>query len=365
MNRLFRVIRFFLFALLLIFLTKKAEAVPYFAIMADTQCSHCHVNPTGGGMRILHGVGLTSEFTMKKGSRLFDQNFNGQLGPYVGIGGDLRVRHLSTIESPRTNNFTIPWGSLYLRADPMKYFTFYADTDLANLANREIYGMIHNGMISDHDLPTKLWLKAGRINLPYGLRLPDDTSFIRSDLGFTFAAQDLGIEAGAEPGPFRLALAMTNGVGGGGGDDNGKKAVTWFSEWHRKGLRAGGSFFYNDALLNRTLSGGIHTGIHLWKFALLGEFDLQRVRTNLTNLSRTVFAGYGEIDYELTRGLFLKGIYDGIDDNVAGSGLHHRIGGGFEIFPIPFLDLELLYRMRVGDGSLGDDQIMGMFHAFF
>ncbi|MBI2083059.1 MAG: hypothetical protein HYT76_05775 [Deltaproteobacteria bacterium] len=365
MNRITRGGELLLFFIALTFSIKNAEAVPYFAVIANTQCSHCHINPTGGGMRSSHGVGLYSEFALKKTAHLFDNKFKGQINPYIGIGGDIRLQHLSTIETPRANNITIPWGALYLRADPIKYFTFYTDTDLANLTSREIYGMIHNGMISDHDIPTKLWLKAGRINLPYGLRLPDDSSFIRSDLGFTFAGQDLGVEVGAEPGPFRLALAVTNGVGGGAGDDNGKKAFTWFSEWHRKIFRAGGSFFYNDSLVSRTLSGGIHSALHLWKFAILGEIDLQRVRTNVVNLSRTVYVGYGEIDYELTQGLFLKGAYDAIDDNLRGSGLHHRVSGGLEIFPIPFLEVDLLYRMRLGNGALGDDQIMGIFHAFF
>jgi hypothetical protein len=73
------------------------------------------------------------------------------------------------------------------------------------LDSREIFGLVH-------ELPYNLWVKFGRINLPYGLRVPDDSSFIRSNLGFTFGSQDLGIELGAEPGrsaspsPIRTAF---------------------------------------------------------------------------------------------------------------------------------------------------------------
>ncbi|MBI2982031.1 MAG: hypothetical protein HYY44_07060 [Deltaproteobacteria bacterium] len=354
-----------LLLIVLFFSPRIALAVPTFAVMGETQCSHCHVNPTGGGMRSEHGVKLYSEFSLRKTRHLFNKEFKGQVNRFIGIGGDIRLRHLSTIESPRSNSFTIPWGSLYVRADPIKNLTFYVDTDLANLASREIYGMVHNDIFSDHEPSTKLWIKGGRLNLPYGLRLPDDSSFIRSDLGLTFASQDLGFEVGAEPGPFTLALALTNGVAGGAGDDNGKKAVSWFSEWRREIFRVGSSFFSNDSFATRTLSGGVHTGLHLGEFTLLGEFDLQRVRTNALGISRNVFVGYAEIDRELIRGLFVKGAYDAIDDSLAGSGLHHRISGGVELFPIPYIEVDLLYRMRIGSGTLGSDQIWGMFHAFF
>ncbi|MBI2067304.1 MAG: hypothetical protein HYT77_04755 [Deltaproteobacteria bacterium] len=344
--------------LLPLLVSQTAHATPHFAVYANTSCSHCHVNPTGGGMRSSHGVNLYSEFSLKKSSPLFPPEFKGRVGQYFGIGGDVRLQNLSTIESPTNNSFTILWGSLYLAADPHKHLTIYTDTDLANTTSREAYGMVHH-------LPGNSWFKFGRLNQPYGLRVPDPTSFIRSDLGFTFANQDLGVEIGAEPGPLTLALALTNGVGGGAGDDNQAKAITWFSEWRKSILRFGGSVHFNDAQTTRLLTGGAHSGLHLGKVALLGEVDRAEVRNKTNDTDRTITLGYGEINYAPIQGLYCRGIYDVEDDNLAPSGLHHRIGGGVEFFPIPFMEVNLLYRMQIGNGTLGDDQIVGQLHGFF
>ncbi len=333
-----------------------AWAVPYLALYGKTSCSHCHLNPTGGGMRNRHGVGLYSEFSIKKHREL--ARFKGEVGDFLKIGGDLRLQEFATIESPRSNSFTIPWATLYLAADPINHLTLYTDTDLANTTSREAYGLLHN-------LPSHFWFKFGRLNIPYGLRLPDDTTFIRSDLGLTFRGQDLGIEAGLEPGPFTFALAVTNGVLGGAADDNDLKAASFFSEGRTDHARLGLSFLYNSALNTRTTAGGSHIGFLWGRWTLQGEFDLQQVRDKVQDTERTALIGYGEIVLNMIDGLYVKGVYDGTDGKIAGSGVHHRIGGGFDFFPIPHLETTLLYRIRIGSGTLSDDQIMGQIHAFF
>lgn len=309
-------------------------------------------------MRNDHAAKLYKLFSLKATEHLIDNDFKGRITPYLAVGADLRLHNLSTTQRPRANAFTVREGNLYVAIDPMKHLTLYIDTDLANLVNREAVGLIH-------DLPAGLWVKFGRLNLPYGLRLADDSAFIRNDLGFSFAAQDIGIELGLEPGPFTLAAGFTNGVGGGATDDNNAKAVSWFSEWRSRLFRLGGSFHYNNAATVRMVTGGGHLGFHVGPFALLGEFDLQRVRNKVAGTDRTVYASYAEANYRLIQGLTLRGIYDGIDDQLAGAGLHHRISVGMELFPIPFLETNLLYRMRIGSGNLDDDQVLLVLHGFF
>jgi hypothetical protein len=337
---------------------RAAYAVPYFAVYSGASCSHCHVNPTGAGMRNEHGINLLSEFSLTATRHLFQQEFKGQLTKYFAFGGDVRLRHLATVESPQSNSFSVPQGSLYVRADPISHFSVYTDTDVANLVSREVYGFVHK-------LPANLWIKFGRFNLPYGLRTDDDSSFIRNDLGFSFSAQDIGVEIGLEPGPFQAALAYTNGVPGGNVDDNEDKAVTASAAWVSKHARVGGSFQWNNRATTRTLMGGGHAGFTVWKFAVLGEVDVQKVEDKVTGGERTVLAGYGEADYQVIPGLYLRAIYDVIDDKLATGGLHHRIGAGFELFPIPYLKVAAIYRIRIGRSTLGDDQIFTVFHGFF
>jgi hypothetical protein len=345
-------------ASLLVFCPKPSRAVPYFAVMEGAKCSLCHVSLTGAGMRKEHGIGYYKELSLEATKDLFDDEFKGQLTKYFAVGGDFRFRHLANVQSPTSNSFSVPQGSLYVRAMPIKHFTLYADTDVANLDSREIFGLIH-------ELPYNLWVKFGRINLPYGLRVPDDSSFIRSDLGFTFGSQDLGVELGAEPGPFTFAVAYSNGVPGGSVDDNEQKAVTSSGAWITRYFRLGGSFQWNDQSANRFLTGGGFVGVHFWRVAVLGEFDVQNIHDKATGAERTAKVGYGEADVRIIPGLVFKGTYDATDDELAGSGFHQRIGAGFEIYPLPYLEVSTIYRLRIGDGALGQDQIFTQVHGYY
>lgn len=343
-----------------LFSPKIARAVPYFAVMEGAKCSACHVSPTGAGMRRENGVRYFRRLPFEATQSLSNQDYKGKLNDFFALGGDLRVRHLATVQAPGPGNtFQIPQGSLYVRVDPFRHFSLYSDTDLANVSAREAYGLIH-------ELWQGLWIKFGRFNLPYGLRIPDDSSFIRSDLGFGFGAQDIGLEAGLEPGPISIALAVTNGTPGAGTDDNQNKAITSNAVWLMTDFfRLGGSFQWNDRLTSRSVTGGGYAGVHFWRIALLGEVDLQNLRDKSTGTERTVVAGLGEVDWRMVPGLVFKGTYDVVDDKLAGSGLHHRIGTGLEIYPIPHLEISLLYRTRIGPGLLGADQTFVLLHGFF
>jgi hypothetical protein len=71
------------------------------------------------------------------------------------------------------------------------------------------------------DLPGGFYAKFGRFTLPYGLRIPDDTSFIRGSLGFAFSLPDDGVEVGVNHGPWFFNTSLTNGTFA-GNDQNDK-----------------------------------------------------------------------------------------------------------------------------------------------
>lgn len=340
------------------FYPRESSAVPYFAVFEGAKCSLCHVSMTGAGMRKEHGIGYYKKLSLEATKDLYDDEFRGKLGKFFAVGGDLRFRHLADIQSPTAHSFGVPQGSFYVRAEPISRFTLYTDVDIANVINREAFGLIH-------ELPYNLWIKFGRFNVPYGLRIPDDTSFIRNDLGFNFGGQDIGLEFGIEPGPFSFALAFTNGVPGGRVDDNENKTLTSSAAWVTRYFRVGGSVQWSDQAVNRLITGGGHFGATYWNLALLGEFDVQSLRNKAAATDRTVLAGYGELDWRIIPGLVFKGTYDITDDDIAGSGLHHRLGAGFEVYPLPNLEVSVTYRARIGTGALGQDQIFTQIHGFY
>lgn len=335
-------------------------AVPRYAVEEGVGCVSCHTNMTGAGKRNdTGGAFFTEDLVLEFAKKLAPKDINGRLHKYFAVGTDIRLQNTTTFGSPKQNNFTLPQASLYVEFNPVKYLTGYVDYDLANTVNREAFALVH-------ELPHGLYLKFGRINLPYGLRIDDDTSPIRTNFNMTFSNQDLGGEVGIAPGPFEFAAAISNGVPGGVGDENLAKAVTTSATWIGEYGRVGASFQWNKRTTNRLLSAGMHGGLKLWKFTWLGEVDTQQIHS-LTGAGNTwLVAGYSELNWKLLQGLYVKTVYDYLDPDLrAPDNLQHRLGLGFDLYPLPFSHVSLLYRINQGLGVLGDDQLLAQFHLFF
>lgn len=314
----------------------------------------CHVSPTGAGKR--NGIGGTifeRDLSLQKTRNWLPEEFSGNISSFFSVGSEIRTQNRTNLGTSNSNTTMIPQGSLYFEARGGKHITLYVDQDLANTRNREAYGMIHN-------LPLDGYIRAGRMNLPYGLRIADDTSFIRTNLNLTFAQQDIGLESGFFPKPFEMNLAISNGAPGSPTDENDAKALTTSASWVGEYGRAGLSFQWNRRLNNQFTTGGLHTGWHFWRLIWLGEIDLQQSNGN------NLLAGYSELNWQVVEGLYLKTIYDFLDpDYKTPNNLQHRLGGGVDFYPVPLTKLMLLYRNGIGQGAAGDDQILAELHFFF
>ena len=335
-------------------------ALPRYAIQEGVSCSSCHVNPTGAGKRNDQGgFFFTQDLSLAKNKNLSPKEVQGRLSPFAAIGADLRMHDTTTFGNPKTNNFNIPQGSFYAELDAGKYVTGYLDQDFVNTVSREAFVLLH-------DLPTGMYVKAGKMNLPFGLRLDDDTSFIRTNLNMTYANQDVGAEFGIAPGPFEGAIAISNGNPGTNGDENLAKAVTTDWEWTAKNGRLGTSFQWNRRSKIRLLQGGVHGGFKVGPVIWLGEIDLQQSHVLATRANTSLLAGYGEIDWQVLQGLYLKSVYDYLDpDTNIAHNSQYRVGLGFDLYPLPHTQFSLLYRINVGAGGAGDDQFLAKIHFFF
>lgn len=350
----------FISFLFLFFFSPPLQALPRYAIEEGVSCSSCHTNMTGGGKRNdTGGYDKMREVVLALTQKLAPEKIDGRLNSFLAVGADLRTQNTTTFSQPATNAFSVPQGSLYLEFNGGKHLTGYVDYDFANTFNREAFGMVH-------DLPLSLYIKAGRIQLPYGLRIADDSSPIRTNFNVTFANPDIGGEIGMAPGPFEFTAALSNGVPGGVADENLAKAVTVSAVWIGEKGRVGASFQWNKRDANRLTSAGMHGGFKLGKLVGLGEIDLQQIHSRTGGGNTLLVAGYGELDYKIIQGFYAKGIYDYLDpDWEAADNLQHRIGLGFDFYPLPFSQLSLLYRVNIGTGAVGDDQLEALFHFFF
>lgn len=339
-----------------------SKALPRYAIFEGVSCSSCHTNPTGGGKRNdTGGQFFMRDLSLASTRHLAPKEASGRLTSFVAVGTDLRVHNTTAFSTPRTNTFTVPQASLYAEFNAGQHITGYLDQDFAN-TNRELFLMVHDNS------PPRFYAKIGHMNLPYGLRLADDTSFIRSNFNMTYANQDIGVEIGAAPGPFEFLASVSNGVPGGPAvaDENAAKAITSQINWIGEHGRIGTSFQFNRRSATRLLMGGLHGGFKWWRTVWLGEIDLQQNHSRTGGGNTIVLAGYSELNWLIIDGLYAKTIYDILDpDYRVANNLSHRLGFGVDLFPLPFSQVSLLYRFNIGSGAASDDAVMVEAHFFF
>lgn len=380
-------------------LASQAVAEPYLAIREGYKCSACHVNMTGGGKR--------TEFVSAHARQLLHypdffpslskpvDSFNGELvSPYVAIGADLRTSVTATFQEKgnngRVDNNTAFRGRLeevevdvnegvgYLEVRPIPdVLTFYIDQSFApSTTTREVWGMLR--------LPWDIYLKGGKMFLPYGLQLQDDNAFIRGGrngsvtTGFSFDEQQPAFEVGWEPGPVAAAFAVSNGTSS---DKDVQVTGTVYSLFTGvpvvRSVLLGGSFSHVAPPGAETWVWGFFTGFNLGRFTYLGEVDFREDKDKndaepSTDEFRGRFIHYSEGNYLLLNWLNLKVAFDYADDDgdlrQRNDDSENRVSVGLEPFWNKFLQTRFFYRVSNGiesNPSHNQDLWILEVHMFF
>jgi hypothetical protein len=375
-----------------------AMAEPYLAVLHGYKCNQCHTNPTGGGMRNRFGsiysqVELPANTVSADGLRRFlglvggpaasdaapeSTFFSGYVTNFLGVGGDFRFTSATVIqprEDTSSTSFEVSEGNLYGNFELLAgVLSFYLDEKVApgGASSQEAYGLVRG--------PLDSYLKLGRMNLPFGLRIEDDAAFIRELTGFNFGVQDVGLELGLEPGPLSVNVAVSNGTGG-TGDDNTDKQYTAMAAYVERYWRLGAQATYNNAAsAKRTIVGGFaavnlaplsFSVVDLGKVSVLAEVDY--MEDELEELpgapvDRQLITYLG-VNYQLVKGLNLKFTYDYADPDTSQSDDSFiRVGGGAEYTVTQFVQLRGCYYFRDDtEDSPRDDESTILFevHVFF
>ncbi len=367
-------------ALLLALVATHAAAEPYLAVRSGAKCSDCHTNLDGGGKRtafahihahdILHDLRI---LPLPKGV----ESFNGEINPYVSIGGDLRVRSTSTFDSAIDSEGRVPMNRAfrshfaseeldvqealgYIQVDLWPdVLSLYGDFNAAGggVTARETFALLK--------LPWDTFVKGGRFFPPFGLRIYEDAAYIRTDTGFTFQNPDEGIEFGAMPGPFYIAASVTNGAGGDRDVLTSLNAYGMFEDVPVvRNVLVGASVARQS---NKRTVSAFYAGANLWKFTYLGEFDVYDDRTVLPpDTGRDHFASYAEVNLLLFDWLNLRGTFDFL--RVSGNRNTTRYTIGTEPFIDRFFQPRLYYVINNGPGNepqLNTTAIVFELHFFF
>ena len=304
-----------------------AQAEPYLAIQEGYKCSQCHVNMTGGGKRndfanIYVQTRLANRFfdwrKIGKDSEEYDEDnpvrtdskssfFSGRLNDYIAIGADFRWlwERTETPGESSENVFNQRKQNIYLQIDLIpEHVQFY--TTLAGGGDaQEIFGLIKGQVMNE-----PYYVKVGQFFLPYGLRLQDDTAFVRAVTGFTYGTTDVGVEVGFEPGPWAFHLAVSNGTGS-SQETNNDKRITASAAYVSKYFRLGGSYSTNEDTDGvETDIYGLHAGAQFGRVGLLAAGDV----VDDSTVEQRV--GIAEINFLVVRGHNVKFSYEWHDPNV-------------------------------------------------
>ena len=325
-------------------LVPPASAEPYLAVYKGMQCSGCHTHPAGGGKR--NALGNAFAQTEMPAKRIGEGDiWTGQLVSWLGVGGNLRAeyRYIDTPNQEEISRFDVVRGTLYVEATVIpERLSVYFDQQVApgGSLNREAYVTLKS--------QSGEWsLTAGQFFLPYGLRLQDDSAFVRQATGINFNNPDRGVQAAFETGAWSTVLSLTNGSGGASENDTGKQ-VSLVTNYVRSRWRAGLSFNLNDSDAGDRQMQNVFFGLRTGPIAWLAEVDWINDEIPASD-DRDSLAGLIEGNWLFRSGHNLKVTYDYLDpDRDLDEDHQVRYSVLWEYSPMQFLQSRV--GVRVYDG---------------
>lgn len=340
-----------------------AQAEPYLAAQMGLKCAQCHVNPTGGGMRSVFGNTFAQTTLAEKRIGSDEDLWTGQVMKFLSVGGNARANYNweDVPHQTGTNDFDLEEARAYLDFGVIpNRLSIYIDQRFApgNATNMEAnvrYWIKENS----------LYVKAGRMYLPFGYRFEDDNAFVRQLSGINMQAPDEGVEVGLESGSWTAQVAISNGGGGGNEVDAGKE-ITTRAEFVQSSWRAGASLLYNDTDFGSRTGVGGFGAVRLGPVVLLGEvdwFDDESIGDG------KLMATLTEADWKLRQGHNLKLTYEWFEPNDdIDEDEQTRTSLLYEWSPIQFIQLRA--GVRIYDGIPQNDnqnrkQAFIQLHGFF
>jgi len=336
-----------LFAVVTFIACDLATALPKFSSRTGWKCQACHVNASGGGMRLVGGVKYgREELPVTTWSEEFAlDEFSTTLSNFVSIGADFRTLFFYLEDATEDKNaFFQMQGDVYMNFRLAKKVNIYLDKGL--YSGFEIFGQANV-------LPANGFVKVGKFVPNYGTRIDDHRTYIREFTGFSLETGSpyyTGAEVAVSPGPATVTGGIYNSSEGRGtGIDKNKaflgRAEAIFEVAEETHLGLGANILYKDVQGGKTSFLGGFGAFSYENFTLLGEVDL--IKNDISGVRTDGLIMYGEMDYMVFQGFDLKFIYDFYDLDIDfQTGAFARYSFGFEFFPISGVEVRPLYRIN-------------------
>jgi hypothetical protein len=321
-----------------------ARAEPYLAVQQGYKCASCHVSPTGGGLRNDFGVVFSQNVLPARGLPGDLPPWTGKIGDFVRLGGDLREAWTRT-DVPDLDvqeGWELSEVRVYGAVEPIKdRLLLVLDESLApgNAQVREAYVRYAD--------PERGWYaRGGRFYVPFGWRLEDDSSFVRSVSGINMTTPDDGLEVGLETASWSMQLAVTNGAGNAGSGSGSQ--VVGQAAWVKPRGRLGVAASYTDSDAGSREMAALFAGLRTGPVAWLGEVDFIR-DDGFPEGTREFYVAFAEADWAWRKGHNVKLTAEFYDpDRDVDEDEKTRWSAVYEYTPLPFVQLRAGYRSYDG-----------------
>ena len=296
-----------IFLYFILFFQVSAHAEPYLAARTGHRCMACHVSPTGGGMRTdfgqIYGQSLAAD-------KQLQTPFSSRVSDNIRLGANFRGGLLAsdTNNESSQNSFQIKRANIYIHAQLIDNLSFYIDQQLAP-ANEN-----RTAWIKYQSADSEKYVRAGQFYLPYGLRLEDDSAFIRQVTGINFATADNGIEYGWEKNNWSTQFSITNGTAG-AAENNPDKQISLRLVYIKPDWRLGTSFNHNESTDIRREMSNIFAMLNYLDIEWLFEIDQIK---DISDITSERFVSFFELNKEIIKGhnIKLSFEYDDPDTNI-------------------------------------------------
>ncbi len=286
-----------------------AQAFPEMIRLGYVNCTACHVSPNGGRLLTDYGRSISSEALSTWGApkeELPGHGFLSEPPAWLKVGGDVRW-----IQTYVDNAQATATSAFLMQADfdfGLNFGKFWYMQSLGVQGGPE--GTPGKGEFVAHTYyaqynPTEeSYTRAGKYLLPYGLNIPDHTSFIKRNLGFDQGQETYNLDVGTIGEQWNFVGALSFGRKDNRNVDLEKGASFQMAYNLGDTHKLIGSFAY---LKNETSHRYLLGPQILWafnaKWVFLGEYDYQeKVTESPAKSSQKGAVIYSRLQYEWTKG---------------------------------------------------------------
>ncbi|NQZ22634.1 MAG: hypothetical protein HRT53_11320 [Colwellia sp.] len=324
-----------------------AQAEVYLAIKNNLACSACHVNPIGGGLRNDFGR-IYGQTVLPSKTQQFDSKTLAKLTQFLTLGTDARFNaSYQKNEAETSKGFSTESAQIYLHFSILETgLSFYVDEQVApgSAINREAFVMYN---FAEKSSLQGNYLKAGKLFIPYGLRIEDDSAFIRQVTGMNFDNSDNGIEYGGNFGKTTVNLYLANGTSQATNNDDSLLYGTRIEHLFPH-FRLGASAMLNDGD-HQTKMFNVFAGTQWRNIGLLAEVDYINLEAANTFTKQDIsqLVGLIEMNYQWRKGWNFKLTAEYFDpDNDVDENEQTRYSFITEYTPLSNIQLRLGIRVK-------------------